>query len=1035
MNRDSQQLERLIQRVRSTLEDRRTVPRATYRLEFDSKHMTFREAAELVPYLAQLGISHVYSSPYFKVSTEAGHGYAIVDYNQLNPELGSPQDYGTLIAALHEHGMKHILDFVPNHMSAAPGENLWWTDVLKNGQSSRFNDYFDINWDSSGSENPRRLLLPILGQQFGKALEAGELRIVHADRLFQVHLHEKLLPLDPATWVFLLRPVVEEFRSTNPPQEDLLELESILHSLEQLPARDRLEGELRETRLREQQVASHRLSELVSRSPLLADQIDLTLRTLNGVPGIPSSFNAMETLLNQQAYRVSYWRAASDEVNYRRFFDINELVAICPERIDVFEASHRLVLELLVEGKVDGLRIDHVDGLLDPLTYLWRLQWSYVRGLARHVWLNECENDPVEGEHSWKHLEPQFLAMFWKLVGGPSPFKILELPQADSAAEQMPQGVMPFHRASLPLYVVVEKILGQEEPLPENWPVAGTTGYDFLNLVGGLFVHPEGLAKIRRNYPRLTGEEADFRTVVIHSKRLILESSMSSEIHLLASRLKRIVEGFRQYRDFTLNTILTALKDVITAFPVYRTYAGQEGISDRDRQILKRALRQARRFGSLSDSSFFEFLQSLLLFGLRDDRSPQELVEQDFFVGRFQQVTSPVMAKGVEDTAFYRWLPLISVNEVGGDPTSASQSVAAFHQRNVERNQEWPHTLLCTSTHDTKRSEDVRARIHLLSEIPDKWRSTVARWSRLNRRFVGTLPEGPTPSRNDEYHFYQALIGMWVAAEESAEHEKLVERLVRYQLKSARESKLRTSWSTPDLEYEQGLELFVRQTLRRDPKNRFLREVQDFLDQFLRFGLLTSLSQLVLKLTVPGIPDIYQGQELWDFSLVDPDNRRPVDSSLRRQLLQEIQARWEDETTRLEFISELNRNVSDPRMKMFVSFQTLRLRRQFPELFSSGDYVPITVTGPAADSVCAFSRMTEKTQLIVVAPRWSASLPQGNTEASLLACWQNTCLTDLSTTRELHNIFTGETYLPHQQPLLMSELLANFPIALLVTAF
>jgi (1->4)-alpha-D-glucan 1-alpha-D-glucosylmutase len=1031
-----------ISEIRKRIEQRRAQPVATYRLEFHKSHFTFRDAAAVVPYLAALGISHVYASPYLRAFSGADHGYAIVDYSQLNPALGSEEDYRAFVDALHQHGIGQILDVVPNHMSAAAGENVWWADVMEHGQSSPYAHFFDIEWNSVEAGLDNRVLLPVLGKQFGQALESGELSIRYEAGAFFTSYYARQLPIDPSTYALILSRVLAQSAAAEIAPEDRLEFESILTALQHLPPRTVREPELVQERQRETRVAKQRLATLVERSAELRTAIEKGVRAINGTSDDPASFAVLETILDQQVYRLAHWKAASDEINYRRFFDVNELVAICTEHLSVFEASHRFVFELLARGDVDGLRIDHVDGLFDPATYLWRLQWGYVLAMG-HQYLEQSSAADT-GVADWSRLREALLEEFHPEMGGPDPQSVLaDAPTATDASSSWTAPAGPVSRGNLPLYVVVEKILGAEEPLPQFWPVAGTTGYDFLNLVNGLFVDPEGLAKLRRGYHRFIRRDAEFSEVLERSKRLILDASMSSELHLITHRLKRLAARNRHARDFTFNTLLTALRDIIVCFPVYRTYAGPAGGSPRDQQVIQRAVRQARRLNPAMDRGVFDFIQGLLLWQTSEKAANDFLQEREMFIGRFQQVTSPVMAKGTEDTAFYRDFPLLSINEVGGHPPRAAVSTAEFQQENLSRGKEFPETLLCTSTHDTKRSEDVRARIDVLSEIPDAWRGMIGRWARLNRRFPRAHNGDVIPSRNDEYLLYQTLIGVWPVEQPTpAQHEELIERLVRFMEKATHEAKLHTSWISPDPDYDRGVAEFVRFVLRADSGNLFLDDLQAVVRQLAPLGSLTALSQLLLKLTSPGIPDVYQGQEVWDFSLVDPDNRRPVDYGYRESLLSEIKERIEGTNDLRGLANELAQAPTDPRLKLFVTWRTLRFRTKFRSVFH-GQYVPIPVAGSLAEHVCAFARTavgSHEARAIVVAPRLLGKLFGVVGGSDRVFAWGG--VNDPEPTHlvlptefrgEYQDQFTGQIQKFSQESAALSTILSEFPIALLAS--
>ncbi len=930
-------VEWLVDAVVRSVRERSCRPAATYRMQFENGKLSFRDAAAVVPYLKELGISHLYASPYLKVRSKNPNCYAIVDYGRLNPDLGGETDYQAMVSALHDHGLGQILDTVPNHMSATPAENLWWTDVLENGPGSPQAAYFDIDWQPVKEELRNKVLLPVLGDQYGEALESGTLTLEYRDGAFFVRCYGAPLPLDPRTYRMVLSPGLDDLKAALPPDsEDVPELESIITALEHLPERTQTDPAAVAERQREKEVIKGRLRELTERAPPLAAFIHRNVEQFNGRPNEPHSFDALDKLLDAQVYRLSHWKAAADEINYRRFFDINELAAVCTEDPQVFAESHRLVFDLIVRGDVDGLRVDHIDGLYDPVEYLRRLQEGYLRALGNALYQQAAGTTgsvPVGDPPPWDEIEPEFLA------------KVTAQTLSD--------------RSRLPLYVVAEKILGTEEVLPEKWMLAGTTGYDFLNLVGGLFIDPGGLDDLLKIYARYIDHRPTFREVGHESKMLILHAAMSSNVQLLAHRLNRISERYRRSRDFTLNTLRVAMREILACFPVYRTYIGPGAVSERDRQVVCRAVAQAKRRNPAIDAAAFDFIRGVLLLETPPQMDESGCRERDLLVGRFQQVTSPVMAKGIEDTAFYRYLPLVSLNEVGGAPDRGPTTLDEFHRGNLARQSDWPRSLLATTTHDAKRSEDVRARISVLSEIPHLWRTAVNRWTRLHRRRRREVEGQPAPSRNDEYLFYQTLVGVWPLAPPTGEDLlALTDRMRAYMEKATHEAKLHTSWINPNVEYDAAVRDFVAAALDAHPKNRFLAEFRLFQEQVVNWGLYTALAQVLLKLTAPGVPDIYQGQEAWDFSLVDPDNRRPVDFAAHRAMLRAIQEELAGgDAALLGVAGELGNNPRDPRTKLFLTWRALDFRRRHPDLFQDGQYVPLQVRGDRARHVCALAQV------------------------------------------------------------------------------
>jgi (1->4)-alpha-D-glucan 1-alpha-D-glucosylmutase len=1017
------------QSVAQTVGSRRCRPTATYRIQFEQGRFGFRDAAGIVPYLDELGISHVYASPYLKARAGSPHGYAIVDYSHLNPELGDKNDYRAMVEALHKRAMGQILDVVPNHMSATPAENVWWNDVLENGSASPHAAYFDIDWRPVKEELRNKILLPILGDQYGQVLESGELKLEYRDGAFFVRYYQSLLPIEPRTYRTILTHGLDALKEAQPPDsEDVRELESIVTALEHLPECSDAEPSSVAERQREKEVIKGRLCALTDRAQTVAEFIGEAVQEFNGTPDDPHSYDNLDKLLDAQVYRLSHWKAAADEINYRRFFDINELAAVCMESPEVFAESHRLVFDLLVRGDANGLRVDHIDGLYDPSEYLRRLQKDYLVALGKSLCERTAQSDrppsdaPAGPPPPWSDVEPAFLPIVTAMTCS--------------------------DRLALPLYVVVEKILAVDEPLPEQWLLAGTTGYDFLNAAGGLFVDPSGLAELANIYSRFIDRRLDFREVAQQSKLLIFHAAMSSDLQLLAHRLSRISERHRRSRDFTLNTLRIALREILACFPVYRTYIREGCVSERDRRVICRAAAQAKRRNPATNAAVFDFIRDVLLLECPPELDEAGRHERELFVGRVQQATSPVMAKGVEDTAFYRYFPLASLNEVGGDPVRGVTTSEEFHRHNLARQAAWPQALVCTTTHDSKRSEDVRARIGVLSEIPPMWRKAVNRWARLNRRHHRQVDGQPAPSRSDEYLFYQTLVGVWpLVAADGKDLRPLAARMRAYMEKATREAKIHTSWISPDAEYDAATAEFVAAVLDDHPKNRFLAELRRFHEQIVNWGLYGALSQTLLKLTSPGVPDIYQGQELWDFSLVDPDNRRPVDYGRRRKMLARLGKEiGRAERSLLAVARQLAQNPRDPRLKLFVTWRVLQFRRQRAELFQLGDYVPLNVLGAKAKHVCAFARQwlpstaAERTTAIVVAPRLVAELTPLPADSPTAppplgsAAWEDTRIVFEDTAlSQLKDVFTGQMCRCEDSTIPLAAALADFPVALLTS--
>jgi (1->4)-alpha-D-glucan 1-alpha-D-glucosylmutase len=963
----------------------RRVPSATYRLQFNAD-FTFDDASELVPYLHELGISHCYASPYLRARSGSPHGYDIVDHNTLNPEIGNAESFERFVRVLQEHGMGHILDLVPNHMGVGGNDNAWWLDVLENGPASAFASFFDIDWRPVKEELRGKILVPLLGDHYGRILDAGELQFkFDAQRgEFSVYYYEHRFPIDPGTYPRILEHRLDQLKARLAEDDPhLLELQSLVTAFGHLPPREEVSPERLEERRRDKEVHKRHLAALCEQSEEVTGYLAALVDEFNGQEYLPRSHDLLHDLLEAQAYRLAYWRVASDDINYRRFFDINDLAGLRMEEPEVFDVTHRYVFELLGAGKLDGLRIDHPDGLYDP------------KGYFRHL----CRTMPLP----------------------------------DEAASGAPDET---GRHSPPAYLVVEKILAAYEHLPQDWPVDGTTGYDFANTLNGLFVYPASEQEHDRIYARFVGYRFDFDELLYERKKLAIRIQLSSELTVLANMLDYIAETSRYTRDFTLNGLRDALIEVVASFPVYRTYVTGEQVSTEDRRYVDWAIAQAKKRTPAGETTIFDFVRSILLDGVNDPDDGHRL-RATRFVMKFQQYTAPVMAKALEDTAFYIYNRLVSLNEVGGDPRRFGVSVAAFHRNNLDRAQHWPHAMTATSTHDAKRSEDVRARIDAISEMPTEWQHHIARWSRSNRSRKMWVDGVPAPSRNDEYLIYQTLLGAWPLEEsDPAMLECFRERMKDYVLKAVREAKVHTSWVNANAGYEEATARFVEQILSTPEQSAFLNDFIPFQRKVARFGLLNSLSQTLLKLASPGVPDTYQGMELWQFHLVDPDNRRRVDYGRHRALLNEVKEQFEH-AERRKLLHELQANMEDGRAKLLLTWQTLQLRRQWPELLVEGEYIPLTCGGQHAEHLCAFARRRADTLLLTVAPRWFARLTGGNPTLPLPAeIWTGTHvdLSPLGEPGDFTDILGGRHFSPAHGRLEAADLFSDFPVALLLHA-
>jgi len=978
------------------------IPLAAYRLQFN-RSFTFTDATRLVPYLHDLGISDCYASPYFKACPGSPHGYDVIDHNALNPELGDEEDYTVFAAALQQHSMGQLLDVVPNHMGIAKSSNPWWIDVLENGPSSLYASCFDIDWRPVKDELANKVLLPILGEQYGRVLENQELTLCYEDGAFFLRYFDHHLPIAPRPVVAILAHRLGDIeRLLGREHSHVLELRSIMTALTHLPLRTETDSEKVIERSREKEIIKKRLAALTGASTEVRAFIDENVSFFNGVKGEPRTFDPLDRLLDDQAYRLAYWRVAAEEINYRRFFDVNELAAIRTEDPLVFVATHHLLLRLLAERKITGMRIDHVDGLYDPAGYLRRLQ--HAAGQA--------------------------------MRGGTVP-ALPPLWQTSPVARQL--GDEPDTASSpRPCFLVVEKILGEDERLPEHWPVQGTTGYEFLNLLNGIFIDQANETRLTNIYNRFTRNRINFSDLVYESKNLIMQVALSSELNVLAHQLDRLSEKSRHSRDFTLNSLTHALREIIACFPVYRTYIDDTDVADRDRAIIETAVARARRKNPATDVSIFHFVRDLLLLRFSDVANEEDRQAQRVFVMKLQQYTGPVMAKGLEDTAFYIYNRLVSLNEVGGAPQRFGASLVTFHQHNRERLEYYPSSLLTTTTHDTKRSEDVRARINVLSEIPEEWRTALNRWSKLNRKKKPLVDGHPVPDRNEEYLLYQTLLGAWPFAPMAAEEYAVFkQRIQDYMRKATKEAKVHTSWINPNQAHDDALQEFVAAVL---DSFLFLAEFQAFRSKIAQYGIYNSLSQTLLKLTVPGVPDIYQGNELWDFSLVDPDNRRPVDYNRRRQLLSALleQVRAADYDL-IDLARDLLASREDGRIKLYITHRTLRYRREHPGLFLHGAYTPLDASGARHQHVCAFARRNEQHEIIVMVPRFfSRLIPDPQKLPVGPQVWAGTFLAVPTTERRCRyrNVFTGESINTTNKEggtrIALEAVFTHFPVALLV---
>jgi (1->4)-alpha-D-glucan 1-alpha-D-glucosylmutase len=940
------------------------IPTSTYRLQFN-RWFTFAQAREIVPYLYDLGVSDVYASPYFQASPESLHGYDIADHNKLNAAIGSRADYDAWVAQLQAHGMGQVLDFVPNHVGIADDRNAWWMDVLENGLSSQYAPYFDIEWQPLKTDLRNRVLLPILGDQYGRVLERGELQVRFEEGTFYLLYGQRRLPIAPGTYRHILEVALENLAEYKD-DDFYAELQSVLTALEYLPKRTETDPKRIAERAREKEIIKRRLERRCNQAPQVQQAIEKALAQLNGNPGDPRSFDKLDELLNAQSYRLAFWRVAAEEINYRRFFDVNDLAAIRVELPKVFDTIHRLVLELVSTGAVTGLRIDHPDGLYLPREYFVKLQERSAKALG------------------------------------------IGLPRDGRA-----------------IYLVAEKILTGSETLRKEWPVHGTTGYDFANQLTQLLVESSAETAITKTFHRFIGHSVPFGHLLYAKKLLVMKLALANDVDVLGNLLDRLSERNRWYRDFTLEALSRTVRETIACFPVYRTYLEPgHPVSEADRQIVERAIDTAKRRNPAMEESIFNFLRDVLLL-----RSPQDLDAEGRaahaqFVLKFQQATGPVMAKGLEDTLFYIYNRLPALNEVGGEPQQFGLSIEAFHERNLDRQRDWPATLLATSTHDTKRSEDVRARMVAISEIPELWRRSLQRWGTANHRWKRMVNDLEAPDANEEYLLYQTLLGTW-PMQTNGEPEPVpapnyVERIQAYMTKALKEAKINTSWIQPNEEWDAAMHDFVARILDSSPRNKFLPIFLPAAKEIIRLGVINSLTQTLLKLTSPGVPDIYQGTEIWDYSLVDPDNRRPVDYELRRQMLKSLTKVTPE---------ELMKTWPDGRIKLFLTKHILQLRRRHANLFERGEYLPLHASGTFAECCVSFVRQLADNCIVVIAPRLSSRIgfpPIGE-------AWQDTAvqLPETFLLKDAHDLFTRQAIHHAKRQVSVRDVFSVLPFAVI----
>ncbi len=926
------------------------IPKSTYRLQFNSE-FKFSDAAAIIGYLSMLGISDVYASPVMKAKKGSMHGYDIVDQNQFNPEIGRQEDFDSLSEALKTRGMGWIQDIVPNHMAYSP-ENQMLVDLFENGSSSRYYNFFDIEWTLYHGRSQQKVLAPFLGQSYQAVLESGEIRLNYDSEGFNINYFMHRFPLKMESYGDILSYNFSKLKNKlgkNHP--DIIKYLGILYILKSLPTAEQLDERYDQIKF-----VKGMLWEIYNQNKEIKVSLDETLKAYNGIPGIPESFNMLDSLLMQQYYRLAYWKVANEEVNYRRFFNISDLISLRMENEETFNRTHSMIFKLIKENKINGIRIDHVDGLYDPAEYLKRLR--------------------------------------------------------DKIKEA---------------YIVVEKILDIDESLPTSWKIEGTTGYEFINYVNGIFCRRENGRRFNSIYKKFTRAGTPLEELTISKKKLIIETRLVGELERLALYIEDISNRDRYGIDLTRNGLKSALSELLAYFPVYRTYINKENYSRTDRKYIAYVVEKLKAENPQLMNEF-NYIGNILLMNYGEHFTQKQKEDSLDFIMRFQQLTGPLMAKGFEDTALYVYNRFISLNEVGGTPSKFGLRISKFHSFNLDRFKHWPHSMNATATHDTKRGEDTRARLNVLSEMPDEWNAKLKLWSRLNKKFKVHLNSNFYPDNNDEYFIYQALLGSFPMSENDLENFKT--RVKEYIIKAVREAKVHTTWSRPQQQYEDAVTSFIDKILNQSENSLFVKDFLTFHKKLSHFGFLNSLSQTLLKITSPGMPDFYQGRELWDFYFVDPDNRRKVDYDIRKKILEGIIAR--DKADRNNLLHELLKDFESGAVKMFLIYRSLKSRNGNIELFRNGGYLPLKTEGKYQKNIVAFARKLENKYAVTAVPRFlygiikEGELPLGN------EIWNDTKIMLPFENKSFCNEITGEE-IKADKGLFAGDVFKSFPAALMIS--
>jgi (1->4)-alpha-D-glucan 1-alpha-D-glucosylmutase len=946
------------------------IPLSCYRLQFN-RDFAFRDATASLNYLSRLGITDVYASPLLQSRSGSGHGYDVTDPTRINGELGDEQQFEAFQSALHNENMGLLLDIVPNHMAASP-ENPWWMDVLENGPGSSYAAYFDIDWHPPSRTLDNKILLPVLGSFYGDTINRGEFKIVFRNGTFSIHYYDMSFPLAPKTYRKILKHREHVLEKNLGHQSSAFqEYLGIVAALAALRERESLTIDAAGQRRLEVQGIKERLRKLHDANPEVQQFVRENLRFFNGRRNDATSFRDLDRLLSEQAYVLSYWQNVNEAINFRRFFTISDLLGIRVEDSVVFDATHQVVLNLIERKAVTGLRIDHIDGLRDPLAYLRRLQ--------------ECA--------SFSHLK----------------------------------------KKSPDFYVIVEKILSGAEKLPAEWPVQGTTGYEYLNGLNRLFVHPDGARRIEQNYFKFLGRNPAYDDLLYEKKKLVMATLLSAEMRYLGRQLGVLSQNDRYGRDLPQMELSQALIETTACLSVYRTYIRSAEVPAEAKREINRAVDAARLRNPRLDSSCFNFVRDVLLLHDEGHLFAEQREARLAFVMRWQQFTGPIVAKGLEDTVLYIYTPLLSLNEVGGNPSPSAITAPNFFELVSEQKKHGQHGLSCTSTHDTKRGEDVRARINILSEIPTEWQKYLNNWARWNAKYKKRLDHHLAPDRNEENLLYQTLIGAWPL--DDRELPQFRKRLEAYMIKANREAMVHTRWTRPNAAHERAVTGFLKTILKPARNNRFLNDFLPFQKRIAESGMLNGLAQVLIKMTSPGVPDFYQGCDLWDLRLVDPDNRGPIDFKYRDKLLAEIEKRSIEDPA--GYCRELVENWRDGRIKLYLIWKILNIRRELSRLFLEGDFAPVEITGKRLSNVIAYARRSQDEWILAIAPRWLARAKAPPATSRMQAFWAGSQIAlRTNAPRSWLNALTGETFgaNPSQKgsKLSLSDIFKNFPVAVLV---